>query len=132
MEMEPDILESPDAIEIPAIKGNIEYKDVHFEYNPGEPVLKGVSVKVEPGMVVALVGSSGSGKSTFVKLLPRFYDVTGGTITIEGVDVRDAKTAAINPTGLKSGSRWVRVEDTSGHPESAIWRMASDAANLTE
>jgi len=97
IEMEPDIVEKPGAVDVPEIRGNIEYENVYFEYNPGEPVLKDVSVKVAPGMVVALVGSSGSGKSTFVKLLPRFYDVTGGRIMIEGVDVRDATISSYRP-----------------------------------
>lgn len=91
VDLVPDIKDKPDAIAIPEVKGNIEFKNVNFEYNPGEPVLDDVSVSVKPGMVVALVGSSGAGKSTLIKLLPRFYDVTGGSLTIEGVDVRDAK-----------------------------------------
>jgi ATP-binding cassette, subfamily B, bacterial MsbA len=94
IDMEPDIKDSPDAVEIPEVKGNIEFKNVSFHYNPGEPVLSDVNLDIKPGMVVALVGSSGSGKSTLSKLLPRFYDVTGGKISIEGVDVRDAKIAS--------------------------------------
>lgn len=91
IDMEPDIMDKPDALEIPEIRGNIEFENVSFHYNPGEPVLRNVDLKIEPGMVLALVGASGSGKSTLVKLLPRFYDVTDGRITIEGIDVRDAK-----------------------------------------
>lgn len=90
IDMEPDIQNKPDAVEIKNVVGNIEIKNVSFEYNPGEPVIKDVSVKVDAGMVVALVGHSGSGKSTLVKLLPRFYDVTSGNILIEGVDIRNA------------------------------------------
>ncbi|HOO55753.1 MAG TPA: ABC transporter ATP-binding protein [bacterium] len=94
IDMEPDIQDKPDAIEIPEIKGNIEISNVCFEYNEGERVLNGVSLKIEPGMVVALVGSSGSGKSTLVNLIPRFYDVTSGSIKIEGIDIRDAKISS--------------------------------------
>jgi subfamily B ATP-binding cassette protein MsbA len=90
IDMEPDVKDKPGAVEIPDVQGNIEFRSVGFEYNPGEPVLQDVSVTVKPGMVVALVGSSGAGKSTFIKLLPRFYDVTSGAILIEGVDIRDA------------------------------------------
>jgi subfamily B ATP-binding cassette protein MsbA len=90
IDMEPDVKDKPGAVEIPDVQGNIEFRSVGFEYNPGEPVLQDVIVTVKPGMVVALVGSSGAGKSTFIKLLPRFYDVTSGAILIEGVDIRDA------------------------------------------
>jgi len=94
IDMDPDIKDKPDAVEIPAISGNVEYIDVSFHYSPGEPVLHGINLKITPGMIVAIVGASGSGKSTLVKLLPRFYDVTGGRITIEGIDIRDARIAS--------------------------------------
>ncbi len=97
IDMKPDIREKHNAVVIPEIMGNIEFKNVFFSYNPDEVVLHDINVKVEPGMVVALVGSSGSGKSTFAKLLPRFYDVDSGSVTIEGVDIRDAKIASYRP-----------------------------------
>jgi subfamily B ATP-binding cassette protein MsbA len=90
IDMEPDVKEKATAVDIPDVQGNIEFRDVCFEYNDGEPVLQNVNVTVKPGMVVALVGSSGAGKTTFIKLLPRFYDITSGAILIEGVDIRDA------------------------------------------
>ncbi|HOC93125.1 MAG TPA: ABC transporter ATP-binding protein [bacterium] len=91
IDMPVDIEDKPDAIDMPEIKGDISLEDVSFHYKPGEPVLHGLNLRIEPGSVVALVGPSGSGKSTIAKLLPRFYDVTEGRITIEGVDIRDAK-----------------------------------------
>jgi len=91
IDMEPDIKDKPDAVEIKQVQGRVELEGVHFQYNPSEPVLRGVNLKVEPGMEVAIVGASGSGKSTLVKLIPRFYDVTSGSIRIDGIDIRDAK-----------------------------------------
>lgn len=70
-------------------KDKIEYKNVYFSYNDSKQVLKNVNVTIPKGRMVALVGQSGSGKSTFVDLLPRFYDVQGGGITIDGIDIRD-------------------------------------------
>jgi ATP-binding cassette subfamily B protein len=73
------------------IKGNVEFKDIHFGYNPDKPVINGFSANVKPGQKVAIVGPTGAGKTTMVKLLMRFYDVSSGSITIDGVDVRDMK-----------------------------------------
>jgi subfamily B ATP-binding cassette protein MsbA len=85
----PDILDSPNAKVLPRHKESIEFKGVHFAYSPENPVLKGISFNVEAGEMVAFVGSTGAGKSTLLELIPRFYDVTGGSITIDGVDIRD-------------------------------------------
>ncbi|GAB4571733.1 MAG: ABC transporter ATP-binding protein [Anaerolineae bacterium] len=85
----PDMQDKPDAIEMPEIKGRVEFVDVHAEYNPGEPVLKGVSLTAEPGQTVAIVGPTGAGKTTIVNLIPRFYDVSAGAVLIDGIDVRD-------------------------------------------
>ncbi len=94
IDMPVDIEEKPDAVDMPEIRGDISFENVCFHYKPGEPVLRGVNLKIEPGSVVAIVGPSGSGKSTIAKLLPRFYDVVEGRIAIEGVDIRDAKIAS--------------------------------------
>lgn len=91
LEVEPAIGDKLGAKELPAVKKSIDYKNVDFEYNPGVPVLKNVSFSVKPGMRVAFVGNSGGGKSTLVNLLPRFYEVTGGGISIDGIDIRDYK-----------------------------------------
>lgn len=91
LEVEPAIGDKPGAKELPAVKKSIEYKNVNFEYTPEVPVLKNVSFSVKPGMRVAFVGNSGGGKSTLVNLLPRFYEVTGGGISIDGIDIRDYK-----------------------------------------
>jgi subfamily B ATP-binding cassette protein MsbA len=85
----PDILDSPNAKLLPKHKESIEFKKVNFAYSPGDPILKDISFRVEAGKMVAFVGSTGAGKSTLLDLIPRFYDVTGGSITIDGFDIRD-------------------------------------------
>ena len=89
METVPEIQDKPDAIELTNVKGHVCYKDVTFHYNDDETtVLSHVSIDIPAGKSVALVGPSGAGKTTICSLLPRFYDVTGGQITIDGQDVR--------------------------------------------
>ena len=90
-----DLIEKPDALVLKDVKGRVEFRDVSFEYNDGDTVLDGVSFRVDPGEVVALVGPSGAGKSTIADLIPRFYDVTGGQVMVEGCDVRDLRTASL-------------------------------------
>ncbi|OQA68788.1 MAG: putative ABC transporter ATP-binding protein [Firmicutes bacterium ADurb.Bin262] len=91
-----DILDSPGEIdegrypaEASAVKGNIELKDVHFAYVEGEPVLKGLNLSIKAGQKIAIVGATGSGKTTIVNLLTRFYEVNSGAITVDGVNIRD-------------------------------------------
>jgi ATP-binding cassette, subfamily B, multidrug efflux pump len=84
-----DVVDKPDAIEMPPIEGHVRFDNVWAEYNPGEPVLKGVSIEAQPGETVAIVGPTGAGKTTIINLLPRFWDITGGSLTIDGHDVRD-------------------------------------------
>ena len=87
------ISEASDAKEIKGLKDEISFNDVHFAYKSGGEVLHGVSLKIKRGQTIAIVGQSGSGKSTLVDLLPRYHDVTGGSITIDGTDIRDLKIA---------------------------------------
>src|SRR5581483_3367128 len=87
-----DVTDKPDAIALPPIKGKVEFKDVTFRYfGSGEAVLQDVSFVAEPGQTVALLGATGSGKTTIINLIPRFYDVTQGAVLIDGYDVRDVK-----------------------------------------
>ena len=79
---------APDAKALPMVKGNVRFNNVSFSYTPGEQVLNNVSFDVKPGEMIAFVGPSGAGKSTVASLLPRFYDVTDGSITIDGEDIR--------------------------------------------
>lgn len=83
------ICDKPDAHALPTICKNIVFDDVVFEYIPGRPVLKNIHLEVNVGETLALVGNSGGGKSTLVSLLPRFYDLAGGSIRIDGLDIRD-------------------------------------------
>jgi ATP-binding cassette subfamily B protein len=85
----PVIADRPDAIELPADAAGLSFDDVRFGYVPAEPVLRGLSFRVEPGETVAVVGASGSGKSTLALLLPRFYDPQGGSVRVGGYDVAD-------------------------------------------
>ncbi len=87
METEPEIVDAPDAEELKEVKGQVSYQDVSFQYNDEEEVLRHVSFEIPAGRSVALVGPSGGGKTTICSLLPRFYDVTGGKILIDGKDV---------------------------------------------
>lgn len=89
MRTEPEIKDAPDAIVLENVRGEISYDHVSFRYKNGEDVLRDVSVTIKPGMTLALVGSSGGGKTTMCHLLPRFYDVTGGSVRVDGIDVRD-------------------------------------------
>lgn len=89
METEPDIEDAPDAKELKNVKGDVSYDHVTFRYNEDEPVLSDVSFKIPAGRSIALVGPSGGGKTTICSLLPRFYELTDGRITIDGEDIRD-------------------------------------------
>jgi ATP-binding cassette subfamily B protein len=84
----PDIQERFDAQPMPPIRGHVVFDHVTAEYKKGEPVLRSISLQAQPGQTIAIVGPTGAGKTTLVNLLPRFYDVTGGSVTIDGVNVR--------------------------------------------
>ncbi|URN95670.1 MAG: ABC transporter ATP-binding protein/permease [Candidatus Pristimantibacillus lignocellulolyticus] len=89
LETVPDVDDKPNAVHLDQIKGDISFSNVSFTYDEKEPVLKNINLNVVAGETVALVGPSGGGKTTLCSLLPRFYDVTEGSITIDGLDIRD-------------------------------------------
>lgn len=89
LDTQPEIQDKPDALELPEVVGDVRFDHVEFGYTPGVPVLRGISLHASPGETIALVGQTGAGKSTILSLLLRFYDVTGGSVTIDGHDVRD-------------------------------------------
>ena len=96
MNIEPSIKEKPDAKELRNVKGEIEFSNVSFEYKTGSEVLHNVSIKVNSGETIALVGPSGGGKTTIANLIPRFYDVTSGEVKIDGQNVKDLTLSSIH------------------------------------
>ena len=95
LDMEPQLVDEPDAIDLPEIQGEIEFKDVWFAYKPGEWVLQGVSFHINPKQTVAFVGSTGSGKTTILSLICRNYDIQKGQILIDGMDIKKIKISSL-------------------------------------
>jgi len=95
LDMEPIVVDEPDAVELDAVRGEIEFRNVWFAYNPGEWVLQGVSFKVEAGQTVAFVGSTGSGKTTILSLICRNYDIQKGEILIDGINIKKIKISSL-------------------------------------
>jgi ABC-type multidrug transport system fused ATPase/permease subunit len=97
LDEEPDVVERPDAIDLPQVRGEIRFDDVWFAYGGpgGEYALRDIDLVVPPGQTVALVGETGAGKSTFAKLVSRFYDPTEGSILIDGYDLRDVSERSL-------------------------------------
>ena len=95
MDMTPEVVDSPDAIELDEVRGEIEFRNVWFSYIPGEWVLKDVSFKVEAKQTVAFVGSTGSGKTTILGLICRNYDIQKGEILIDGINIKDIKISSL-------------------------------------
>lgn len=139
----PDIKDKADAVDIPGdIEGRVVFDNVNFYYNGAcdEKVLEGISFEAQPGESVAILGATGSGKSTLVNLIPRFYDVTGGKVTLDGLDVRDIKQDSLfaqigvtpQDTVLFSGT--VRENISYGNPQASIDEViqAAKAAQVHE
>lgn len=95
MDIRPQMVDAPDAVELDEVKGDIEFRDVWFSYIPGEWVLQGVSFHVEPRQTVAFVGSTGSGKSTILSLICRNYEFQKGEILIDGIDIRKIEISSL-------------------------------------
>ncbi len=121
-----DIVDKPEAIELPSVKGEVKFENVTFRYfHGGEPVLANVTFEAAPGERIALLGATGSGKSTIINLLPRFYDPTEGRITVDGHDLRDIKVESLRKqigivlqeTTLFSGT--VRENIAFGKPDAS-------------
>jgi ABC-type multidrug transport system fused ATPase/permease subunit len=92
---EPDVEDDEGSAELARVSGRVRFEDVHFSYGTGPEVLHGIDLDVPPGTTVALVGHTGAGKSTIAKLIARFYDPTGGSITIDGVDLRTVRQESL-------------------------------------
>ena len=95
VDTQPDLIDAPDAVEMPVIEGHVAFDGVSFHYKPEEPVLQGIDLVVEPGQTVALVGPTGAGKTTLVNLIGRFYEVKEGAVRIDGRDLRQVKRASL-------------------------------------
>jgi ATP-binding cassette subfamily B protein len=95
LDAESDVKEKPGAVELSRVKGQVSFHDVSFGYDNVSPVLKNISFEVKPGQLVALLGESGSGKSTIANLLARFYDVSSGKILVDGIDIRDVTLSSL-------------------------------------
>nr|WP_254379996.1 ABC transporter ATP-binding protein [Corallococcus exiguus] len=136
-----EVADRPGAVPLPPLQGRIELRDVRFRYAGSDrEILRGVSVTLEPGQLVAVLGTTGSGKSTLINLLPRFYDVTGGAVLLDGHDVRDVTLASLRSQMgvvlqdalLFSGT--VRENIAYGRPEAtqAQVEAAAEAAQAAE
>ncbi len=140
IDLRPDILEAPNPVELPGLRDNIRFEQVHFSYDGQRPVLNGIDFEIKKGELVALVGPSGAGKSTIVKLIPRFYDVTRGAITIDGVDIRTASFKSLrNLLSIVTQDTILfaeSVRDNIAYGQSQFSdervRAAADAAHATE
>ena len=140
MDLDEKITDVPNAKPLPPIKGKVEFKDIIFSYKEGQPALQHISLKAEPGQMIALVGPSGSGKSTIANLIPRFYDVDSGVITIDDHDIRQVTADSLREqiglvpqetmlfsTSVMENIRYGRLEATD---EEVI--EAAKAANAEE
>ncbi|MCI5836501.1 MAG: lipid A export permease/ATP-binding protein MsbA [Veillonellaceae bacterium] len=129
----PEIREKENAYDLVPMRGKVVFDDVYFSYEEGKEVLRGLSFSVEPGQTVALVGPSGAGKTTVANLVPRFYDVTAGSITIDGHDVRDLTLASLREqiglvpqdtalfnTTIEDNIRYGRLEATAEEIRAAM------------
>jgi ATP-binding cassette subfamily B multidrug efflux pump len=136
IEEEPQIPDKKDALELTDIAGNVRLEDVEFSYSPDKKLIRGFNLAVRPGQRVAIVGPTGCGKTTIINLLMRFYDVDGGSIRVEGIDVRDMTRKSLRrgfgmvlqDTWLKSGT--IRENIAMGKPD-ATDEQVIDAAKAS-
>jgi subfamily B ATP-binding cassette protein MsbA len=140
IEVEDEMHDAPDARNAPRLRGDIDFENVNFCYNSDQPILSDINLHVKAGTTVAIVGPTGSGKTTLVNLIPRFYDVTNGVVKVDGFDVRKLKqrslreqiSLVLQDTVLFSGTIWENI--AYGRPEAGYAEIvrAAEAANAAE
>jgi ATP-binding cassette subfamily B protein len=134
LDEQPEIVDRPDAVDLVDPEGAIEFRDVTFAYGDGEPVLDHFDLRIEPGEAVAIVGRTGSGKSTVARLLPRFYDVDDGAVLVDGHDVRDLTVLSLrSQVGLVLDEPFlfsvsVRDNIAYGRPDATLDEVKAAAA----
>jgi subfamily B ATP-binding cassette protein MsbA len=126
LDTQSEVVEKTGAAELPPFARSIEFRDVTFGYDEGRRILRGVSFTVDAGQMIAIVGRSGAGKTTLVNLLPRFYDVTGGSISIDGVDIRDVRLRSLR------GQIGVVTQETVLFDDTVASNIAYGAPRATE
>jgi ATP-binding cassette, subfamily B, bacterial MsbA len=135
----PDVKEAPNALKLGRVEGAVVFENVEFSYEEGKPVLHGVSLRAEPGEIIALVGHTGSGKTTCVNLIPRFYDPNGGRITLDGHDLRDVTLESLRDNiavviqetflfgaTIRDNIRYGRLDATDAEVEAAAKQANAD------
>lgn len=139
LDTEPDLKDAPQAFALPPIAGRVDLDNVQFNYKEDEPVLRGVTIGAEPGERIALVGETGAGKSTVIRLIARFFDVTGGAVLIDGHDVRDVTQASLRAQlgivlqdsflfdgTIRDNIRYGRLDATDAEVEAATVAVGAD------
>ena len=140
LQTQPAISDKPDARDMPPIQGRIDFQQVQFSYRDGEPVLRDINLRIPPGTMVALVGPTGAGKTSLANLVARFYDVSGGALRIDGVDLRDVRQRSLRAQmGLVSQDPFIfagTIADNIrfGKPDAGMDEViaAGDLANVGE
>ena len=131
LDVEPEIQDRPGAAPLVVRGGAIRFEDVHFSYAPGRPALNGVSLEVPAGKTVALVGPTGAGKSTILNLIPRFYDVGGGRVTIDGTDLREVTLASLR-AGIGLVSQEISLFDDTIRANIAYGKLEAGEDKIIE
>ena len=109
IEEDPELPDAPDAVVLDGVSGNVELTDVSFSYTPTKPLIEHLNLSLKPGMRVAIVGPTGCGKTTLINLLMRFYDVNGGSISVEGKDIRNITRDSLHESyGMVLQETWLR------------------------
>lgn len=115
LDTQPAVIEREDAIDLGRLQGQVTFENVSFSYDSTDKALEDISFNVQPGQLVALLGGSGSGKSTITNLISRFYDVTSGRITVDGIDIRDATLASLRRNVITCQQDIFLFSDTIGN-----------------